>query len=224
MPASHLETEHNQTRGADVIGRINYSDETHYYYLKDHPPVGGQALGSVRFTIDEDGEVIGYDDYYPFGLQMPERSWNQANPFDDQKFTGHFLESACRRQSGRQEGSLGLYHAQARAPVRSSGGYDPVTGRFLGIDAMRGMYPGISSYLYVANNPVIYMDPDGNEGIRVLSGVISGIVDRITGRSENTVDAIGQRKYSQLIYTRRGNFYGRCGKNSWKYFCCQYSV
>ncbi len=68
---------------------------------------------------------------------------NQANPFEDQKFTGHFFDPAYRRQSARQDGSLGLYHAQARAPVRPSGGYDPETGRFLGVDAMRGMYPGL---------------------------------------------------------------------------------
>jgi hypothetical protein len=40
------------------------------YYLTDH-------LGSIRTTIDgTTGAVLGYDDYYPFGLAMPGRSSN----------------------------------------------------------------------------------------------------------------------------------------------------
>ena len=34
-----------------------------YYYLKDH-------LGSIRMTVDGTGTVVGYDDYYPYGLTM----------------------------------------------------------------------------------------------------------------------------------------------------------
>jgi RHS repeat-associated protein len=87
--------------------------------------------------------------------------------FDDQKFTGHFLE---------QEGGLGIYHAQARM-------YDPETGRFWGVDAMRVKYPGISSYVYVANNPVIYVDPDGND-IWLVHGTFS---DKDTWDQNSTI-------------------------------------
>jgi len=110
-----------------------------YYYLKDH-------LGSVRVTLNQNGAVAGYDDYYPFGLQMPGRSNNSASAHDDQKFTGHFLE---------QEDFLDIYHAGARM-------YDPAIGRFLGVDAMRGLYPGLNPYNYVMNNPTLFVDPTGN--------------------------------------------------------------
>jgi RHS repeat-associated protein len=97
--------------------------------------------------------VAGYDDYYPFGLQLPGRSSNTANTHADQitcpdasGFTGHFLES---------EGNLGLYHAQARL-------YDPEVPRFYGVDAMRGDMPGWNPYHYTFNNPVRFVDPDGN--------------------------------------------------------------
>ena len=123
----------------ETLGRMDEDDETRYYYLKDH-------LGSVRVTIDDSGTIVGYDDYFPFGMQMSGRSWNQGNAFDDQKFTGHFLE---------QEGSLGIYHAGARL-------YDPEVPRFYGVDAMRGLYPSFGSYTYVFNNPVSYIDPTGN--------------------------------------------------------------
>ncbi|MCH8558769.1 MAG: RHS repeat-associated core domain-containing protein [Balneolia bacterium] len=115
-----------------------YSGYMRYYYLKDH-------LGSVRVTLNQSGSVVGHDDYYPFGLQMPGRSNNSANRDDDQKFTGHFFE---------QEGDLEIYHAQARM-------YDPAIGRFMGVDAMRSEYPTINPYHYTLNNPLIYTDPTG---------------------------------------------------------------
>jgi len=74
------------------------------------------------------------------------RNYNQANEFDDRKFTGHFLE---------QEGDLGIYHAGARL-------YDPEVPRFYGVDAMRSERTWISPYNYVQNNPVNRYDPDGN--------------------------------------------------------------
>ena len=112
-----------------------------FYYLTDH-------LGSVRVTVDERGDPVGWDDYYPFGLQMPGRSQQQyGSPLTDVKFTGHELN---------QEGGLGIYHAGARL-------YDPEIGRFMQQDPLTGMYPGWSPYVYALNNPLIYIDPDGRE-------------------------------------------------------------
>jgi RHS repeat-associated protein len=135
----------NISAGGETIGRAQPNDNR-YYYLKDH-------LGSVRVTVAEDGTIVGWDDYFPFGLQnlsrfigMTGRSYKYGNDHDDQKFTGHFLE---------QEGGLGIYHAVARM-------YDPETGRFYGVDAMRSAMPGWNTYHYTFNNPVRYVDPDGN--------------------------------------------------------------
>jgi len=122
----------------ETIGRMD-AKERRFYYLKDH-------LGSIRVTLNQTGTHVGYDDYYPFGLQMENRSYNDGNTHSDQKFTGHFLE---------QEGGLGVYHAQARM-------YDPVTGRFWGVDAMRVLYPNWNSYAYALNNPVLLIDTTGN--------------------------------------------------------------
>jgi hypothetical protein len=56
-----------------------------FFYLKDH-------LGNIRVTIDDESNVVGYNDYYPFGLQMPERSMNNANSEDIYKFSGKELD------------------------------------------------------------------------------------------------------------------------------------
>ena len=58
-----------------------------------------------------------------------------------EKFTGHFWKVRSARDL-RQEGGLGIYHAQARM-------YDPVTGRFWGVDAMRSVkYVDSDGYRY----------------------------------------------------------------------------
>ena len=122
---------------------ITYTIKEHKgrkYFVKDH-------LGSVRTTVNRDGNVLGYDDYYPFGLSMPGRSSNSANPNDDYKFTGYEEDD---------EAGLTLYHAGAR-------GYDPVLGRFLQIDPMSHLYPGLSSYNYAFNNPLSWTDPTGKD-------------------------------------------------------------
>ena len=121
-----------------------------YYYLTDH-------LGSVRVTVNERGDPMGWDDYYPFGLQMPGRSQQQyGSPLTDVKYTGYELN---------QEGGLGLYHAGARL-------YDPEIGRFMQQDRLTAMYPGLSPYVYALNNPIRYLDPDGNFVVEANKGGI----------------------------------------------------
>ena len=88
---------------------------------------------------------MGRDDYYPFGLAMPGRSSNSANPNDDYKFTGYELDDEAR---------LTMYHANAR-------GYDPVLGRFMQVDPLAALMPAWSPYSFVFNNPLSFIDPDG---------------------------------------------------------------
>jgi RHS repeat-associated protein len=60
--------------------------------------------------------------------------------------------------------------------------YDPATARWYSIDQMAEKYYDKSGYNYALNNPVIFIDPDGNEvemccdGLKkYLSGVLTGI-------------------------------------------------
>ena len=100
----------------------------------------------MRVTVNEQGDPVGWDDYYPFGLQMPGRTQNASNPNDDQKFTGYELE---------QQGDLGIYHAGARM-------YDPVIGRFTSQDRFKEKYPSMSPYQYAALNPILFVDVNGD--------------------------------------------------------------
>ena len=126
----------NITAGGEVIG--NLAGDGRRYFLKYH-------LGSVRTTVDRNGNIVGRDDYYPFGLAMPGRSSNSSNPNDNYKFTGHERDD---------EAGLNLINMNARM-------LDPVIGRTLQIDPLATKYPGLSPFVYVANNPVNAFDPDG---------------------------------------------------------------
>ncbi|APF20837.1 RHS repeat-associated core domain-containing protein [Caldithrix abyssi DSM 13497] len=64
---------------------VTYVRMKKYFYLKDH-------LGNIRVTVDENGDVKGYNDYFPFGLQMPGRSMNNALATDMYKYSSKELD------------------------------------------------------------------------------------------------------------------------------------
>ena len=156
-------------RVKNTVGNYDYAsititilrEHSSYYYLTDH-------LGSVRVTLDDDGNPVGWDDYYPFGLQMPGRTQNSSNPNEDIKFTGYELEQQCETDSSGgciNDVTLGLYHAGARM-------YDPVIGRFNSQDRFKEKYPSMSPYQYAALNPVGFIDVNG-DSIWVVHGTWS---------------------------------------------------
>ena len=55
--------------GEDNLGQIkdNSGSLSRYYYLEDH-------LGNIRMVLNQSGGVDSYNDYYPFGAQMPGRN------------------------------------------------------------------------------------------------------------------------------------------------------
>ncbi len=118
--------------------QIEIIEEEYFYYVKDH-------LGSIKMTLDEDGIVVGHDDYYPFGMVMPGRSMNNSNPNSIYKFTG----------KERDEETHYDYFGDRY--------YDSRIGRWLSVDPLADKYAGWSPYNYVMNNPLILIDPDGRE-------------------------------------------------------------
>ena len=111
------------------------------YYLADH-------LSSTRALVDEAGAVTAAYDYWPYGKILAS-SGTDATHF---RFTGH-----------ERDAESGLDYMLARSYA-----YD--VGRFLRPDPMQDAYPGISPYAYANNNPLKYVDPDGNK-LRFAPGV-----------------------------------------------------
>jgi RHS repeat-associated protein len=129
-------------------GMIKCSGNGNYeytYFETDH-------LGSTRVVVAARGADGQYEkvvqqatDYYPFGLA---HELNQLN-------TNRYLFSGKELQDAEvgDLGMLGLYDFHARY-------YNPTLGRWFNADPAQQF---ASPYLYAANNPAMFVDPDGME-------------------------------------------------------------
>jgi RHS repeat-associated protein len=128
------------------------------YQYRDH-------LGNIRLSYsdtDESGditvsqdplltEIVEENNYYPFGLKH--KGYNSGiaplgNPVAQRyKFGGNELDESFN-------GTLNTYDFGAR-------NYDPALGRWMNIDPMTEDYNNLSPFIYAANNPIFYSDPDG---------------------------------------------------------------
>jgi RHS repeat-associated protein len=75
------------------------------------------------------------------------RSTVNDNQAANLRFTGKELD---------KESHIGLYYFGARY-------YDPSIGRFISVDPLADKYPGLTPYHYAANNPLMFVDPDGKK-------------------------------------------------------------
>ena len=91
------------------------------HYLKDH-------LGSVRMTVDGTGTVVGYDDYYPYGMTMPGRSQVPSLADARFKFTGKERDA---------EENLDYFGAR---------NYDSWRGQWAQVDPLTEKYPSLSPF------------------------------------------------------------------------------
>ena len=109
-----------------------------HYYVKDH-------LGSNRIVMSEDGTIEQKTYYYPFGGVYGDVSTN--TDVQDYKYNGKELDHMH---------GLDLYDYGARM-------YDAAAGIWTSVDPLAEKYYHISPYVYCMNNPVKFIDPDGQE-------------------------------------------------------------
>ena len=129
-------------------GRIVVEGSTYnyQYHIKDH-------LGNTRVTFDATGNVLQEDSYYPFGMAMNglDTVYAQLDPDNKNKYLYNGKEL---------QDDLGLdwYDYGARF-------YDAQLGRFHVVDPLAEEYFGWTPYNYVANNPILLVDPNGMEWV-----------------------------------------------------------
>lgn len=123
------------------VGYITLADTTYHYFIRDHQ-------GNVRVVADEHGNVEEVNDYYPLGGLMSASRRRSVQPY---KYNGKELETA---------GGLNWYDYGARR-------YDPVLGRWNGVDPSCEKHYSWSPYTYCKNNPVLRVDPDGKDDYRI---------------------------------------------------------
>jgi RHS repeat-associated protein len=118
-----------------------------FYYHPDH-------LGSSSYISNLDGEVVQHVEYVPFGevfLEEKNAKWN--TPY---LFTSKELDR-----------ETGLYYFGARYQ-------DPKLGVFISVDPLAEKSLSYSSYNYCFNNPVKFIDPDGEYPIITITSQVTG--------------------------------------------------
>ena len=106
---------------------------TYYFFIKDH-------LGSNRAVVKQNGTILQSSQYYPYG-----RCW-ESNSFQPYLYNGKEIDLMH---------DLEWYDYGARM-------YESGLCRFMTMDPLCEKYYNISPYAYCANNPIKYIDPDGN--------------------------------------------------------------
>jgi RHS repeat-associated protein len=105
--------------------------------------------------VDNTGAVVGYDDFDAWGYILANRSlatpWSSVQWTAKNKFTGKEWDD---------DYSVNWYHFPGRP-------YDPQIGRWLARDPKAENSPNLTPYHYTRNNPLIYVDPTGEEEFKV---------------------------------------------------------
>jgi RHS repeat-associated protein len=127
-------------------------------------------LGTVRLVTDDFGQVAEEHAYFPFG---EEATTNVS--FEPMRFTGH--ERDLQSTPSNAADDLDQMHARFGSPL---------SGRFLAIDpALKSANPKApqswNRYGYALNNPLKYVDPDGEaaETALDLAGIAYDIYELV---------------------------------------------
>jgi RHS repeat-associated protein len=98
---------------------------------------------SLKFLVG----ILSFSDYYPFGMQMVGRN----DPGDGYRYGFNGME-----RDDEVKGSGNSYDFGARM-------YDARLGRWLSLDPLESRYKSLTPYNYVANSPLQFVDPNGEE-------------------------------------------------------------
>lgn len=131
------------TNVAIVVTAPPPSGETVTYYHND-------VAGTPLVATDLSGKVVWKENYRPYGEKLNNQSANIENKL---WFTGKPYDN-----------NTGLSYMGARY-------YDPLLGRFMGVDPVGFNEDNIHSfnrYAYANNNPYRFIDPDGRDSVDVI--------------------------------------------------------
>ena len=130
-------------------------------------------LGSTCIEVDERGALLSLEEYYPFG-----ETAYQADP------AGSMGRKRYRYTGQERDDENGLYYHGARY-------YAPWLARWTSCDP-KGLDDGPNCYVFVKNNPVRLVDPDGRQGFdtydigmgmmwRQMSNEVDAMIEGVMG-------------------------------------------
>jgi RHS repeat-associated protein len=158
------------------------SSKYNYFYNTDH-------LGSSSWITDASGSATQHLQYLPYGEDyIYQRNSSWAVPYT---FSGKEKDS-----------ETGYSYFGARY-------YDSDLSVWLSVDPLADKYPSMSSYMYVAGNPVMLVDPDGR--------FFTDFVNSETGDTKHVDDGVDQIVVvSNQDYNKVDNaWFAQQSKNTW---------
>ncbi|WP_249413655.1 DUF6443 domain-containing protein [Chryseobacterium indologenes] len=124
-------------------GFYSFKENRYIYQYRDH-------LGNVRvsFARNSEGapEILDTNNYYPFGLNHIEGAFGMAS----------FGNWSSYKFGGKELQETGMFDFGARF-------YMPDLGRWGVVDPFAEQYRRLTPYNYAANNPIMFIDPDGRK-------------------------------------------------------------
>lgn len=121
-----------RTQGSD-----NAPQQQTHYQFSNH-------LGTACLELDEQAQIISYEEYYPYGSSSYQAVRSQTETPKRYRYTGK-----------ERDEETGLYYHGARY-------YACWLGRWTSADPA-GLVDGRNLYLYTRNNPVVFKDPEGKQ-------------------------------------------------------------
>ncbi|KAB1232852.1 RHS repeat-associated core domain-containing protein [Chryseobacterium viscerum] len=127
-------------------GFYDYTKDQYIYQYKDH--LGNVRVSYARNTQSQAIELTDVNDYYPFGMNHLKtgNAFFGVGTYKNYKYNGKELQET------------GMYDYGARM-------YMPDLGRWGVVDPLAEKMRSYSTYNYAFNNPVMFIDPDGREGL-----------------------------------------------------------
>ncbi|TKG87726.1 hypothetical protein EYV94_28015, partial [Puteibacter caeruleilacunae] len=160
-------------------GFYDVPTSTYHYYLKDH-------LGNTRMSFHYSGSTPVVDqktEYYPFGSMFTENNLTENKYlYNGKELNNEFFEN---------------YDYGSRM-------YDAALARWHCIDPLADdkKYVHLSPYVYVANNPIIFIDPDGER--IVLAGTAAQQQTTLNHLQKLTNDQLSINSKGEMIITKLG--------------------
>jgi RHS repeat-associated protein len=165
------------------------------YELSNH-------LGNVLATISDKAilegdhykvELLSAQDYYPFGMLQPDRSYSLSSY--RYGFNGKESDNEVKGDGNQYDYGFRLY--------------DPRIGKFLSIDPLTKDYPWYTPYQFAGNKPIVAIDIDGLEELIVhqffnaKNQITKITISRYTDVDDNLINNYIRCKDNNALITRK---------------------